>query len=165
MGMRDRFNSKIKANPDTKCWEWCGTLANTGYGYFRLNGKNKYAHRVAYELYVGMIPSGLFVCHKCDNKRCVNPSHLFLGTPKENTHDSIKKGRWPTGKQSGSYTKPEKRRRGESHGQAKLSSSIVLEIRALYNDGGLSQRTLAAKYDLSQSQIGRILRRESWAHI
>lgn len=80
-----------------KCWLWQGTKTSGGYGIIGRRGEKIYAHRLSYELHYGKIPQDGHILHKCDNPSCVNPDHLFLGTPLTNTHDAIKKGRKPGG--------------------------------------------------------------------
>ena len=75
------------------CWEWAGSRNNKGYGQFRADGRLHLAHRVAYELEIGAVPQGSLVLHRCDNRRCVNPRHLFLGSALDNTRDMVAKGR------------------------------------------------------------------------
>ena len=81
-----------KVHKTRTCWNWIGSNGSHGYGQLMVNGRPKGAHRLSYEWAFGKIPRGLMVCHRCDNKRCVRPSHLFLGTAKDNLHDALAKG-------------------------------------------------------------------------
>lgn len=84
---------KFHIKTENDCWEWTSWKEHRGYGQISVNGKRRQAHRVAYEEYVGKIPSGIFVCHSCDNRACINPKHLWLGTAQDNTNDMMRKGR------------------------------------------------------------------------
>lgn len=91
----DRFSRKYIPEPNSGCWLWLGAISATGYGYFdarEFPGEHR-AHRISYRLHKGPIPDGLFVCHSCDQRSCVNPSHLWLGTALDNNRDMIAKGR------------------------------------------------------------------------
>jgi len=92
----EAWENQVIKNNDNECWGWNGALTD-GYGQlrFKLNGRMLRAHRVSYEIHFGKIPAGMFVCHKCDNPICSNPTHLFLGTNLDNLNDCIKKGRHP----------------------------------------------------------------------
>jgi HNH endonuclease len=110
----------ISGGPDA-CWEWKAVARCMGYGVLQLDGKAQFAHRIAWILSNGAIPDGLCVLHKCDNRPCVNPRHLWLGTRSENTLDMFAKGRQnpPKGDRHPSRLYPEKRPRGDRHGTHK----------------------------------------------
>lgn len=131
----------------------------SGYGTFRIGSlsdgsrKSVGAHRWSYEHYKGAIPDGLFTCHTCDNKLCVNPHHLFLGTNAENIRDAVRKGVKIGGPNI-----------GEANGRAVLTPAKVLRIRALYGAGQTMER-LADRYGVTKTHISWIVNRKSWKHI
>lgn len=94
-----RFWSKVDIRSEDECWPWLASGLRTRYGSFSVGPKNKRrqstAHRFAWELINGDIPAGMYVCHRCDNPSCMNPNHLFLGTPSDNTRDMMAKGKGP----------------------------------------------------------------------
>lgn len=149
----ERFWKRVQHGPS--CWLWSGAVGNHGYGVFSVGHQYYTAHRFSYELAHGPIPEGMFVCHTCDNRRCVNPDHLFLGTPADNIHDMYSKGRQKIGVKA----------RGEQHWHTTLTEEQVQAIRSEYGKGGVILRTLAERYDVSLQTIHRIVKRQVWKHL
>lgn len=151
-------------NRQDGCWLWTGSLMSKRhpYGIFRFRGRNQKAHRMAWELTNGPIPTGMFVCHKCDVPRCINPHHLFLGTPGDNVRDMIAKGRGSMQlRPHNSYfvRNPLVKARGEQCRSAKLTRAIVAEIRASIEP----TRVLAARYGVVRSTIKRVRAGSQWS--
>jgi len=148
---------KYTVNESTQCWEWTGTITRYGYGVVFEGRKSRLAHRVSYILANGEIPPGKIICHRCDNKKCVNPAHLYAGTQKDNMRDAIVAGTHVS-------LFPEKAAsRGEKNGRAKLTSSDVGTIRNLYKRGDWTQAGLGRLFGVSQTQVGQIVRGASWS--
>lgn len=163
----DKNKSKTYWN-GTLCWEWIASKRDD-YGCFGIEGKIEGSHRISWFLENGVIPTGMFVLHHCDNRSCVNPEHLFLGTNQDNMTDMKLKGRAgrAMGLSNGSYTHPEKRpdNHGERGGGAKLTNQDVLEIRKLYGEKIMTAKKLSEKYGVTDFHIYRLIRRERWNHI
>lgn len=160
------FHSKVSTEPDEDgCLHWKACRFGEGYGCFSIEGDSFKANRVAYKIAFGELPLDKLVLHTCDKRSCCNPEHLFLGNNKENSEDMVSKGRQATGKRQGAYTKPECVLRGTNVGTSKLIEDQVLEIRAKYSAGNISQMKLADQYAVHQSIISDIVRRETWKHI
>lgn len=141
------------------CWEWQRALSSDGYGKCGFM-EEQLAHRISYKIATGSIPKGKCVLHKCDNRKCINPDHLFIGTRTDNNKDRDNKKRTARGNTHGSRTKPESRPRGENHSRAIFSDKQVQEIRNLYATGEHTHRSLAKRFGTSHSVIGQITRHE-----
>lgn len=143
--LQDRFWSKVnKGDSDDSCWEWIGPL-RTGYGLFWIADNLKAsAHRLSFEWEYGSIPPGMVVCHSCDNRRCVNPRHLFLGTQQDNMADLVRKGRLA----------------GENNPMSKLT---LEDVKAIRKDKR-THSVLGTIYGVNRRTIGRIKNHERWAN-
>ena len=132
--------------------EWLGALDSKGYAYINWHSRTRLVSRIAWRLFVGDIPDGMGVLHRCDNRKCINIEHLFLGTPSDNMQDMWDKGR-------GRKT----HMAGMKHPLAKLTDDDVRAISS--NQGKLTARQFAEKYHIARGQIYAIIRRLSWRHI
>ena len=141
---RTRFWNYVDIKPGDKCWEWQGSKTSAGYGVIYFEGLNQYAHRISVKLSNREIPTDMYICHTCDNPSCVNPVHLFVGTPHENALDKVSKKRHTF---------------GQNHPNAKLSDENVLKIRELA-DTGVTQMQIAKLYNVDASHISRIVARQ-----
>jgi len=147
---KERFEEKFRVTPG--CWFWTGCVMSNGYGGFTFNGGTRTAHKMSYHFYVGRVPQGLLLRHKCNNKLCVNPDHLTPGTHAENSADSVA---------AGTNHKPQ----GELHPKAKVTEMEVREMRDLAKYSIFSRRELALLYGLTPSTVSGIVTRRYWSHI
>lgn len=153
MNTLQRFEKFFRKGESSACWEWFGGRIDKRYGSFGVGGRRNprtlLAHRFSYEAYLGKIPDGLFVLHRCDNPLCVNPRHLFLGTQKDNLLDARSKGR---------LNPP----RGEKHWKSKLKAKDVLKIRKIYRPRVFGCKRIAALYGVRHQTIWNIINQRSW---
>ena len=153
---RARFDEKC--NPaESGCIEWTGGVTQPGpkgYGLFYADGQMRPAHRWNYEDANGKQPAHIDVCHKCDNRKCINLDHLFAGTRQENMDDAVRKGR----------TSHATRKRGQEHGRAVLTDADVLKLRE-WHRVGWPMRILSDTFGVSFQSIHRIVNRKSWSHL
>lgn len=143
-----RFWKKVDKRSPQECWPWQGCRNRKGYGEFNAPGF-RLAHRFSYISQYGPIPDGMLVCHKCDNPACVNPDHLFVGTPKNNSEDMTSKGRQSC---------------GEAHPDSVLTASQVAEIRQRSAQDE-PQILLAKEFGVSKATISSIVNHHRWKHL
>lgn len=145
-----RFMSHVNKGSDKDCWEWTGMMNTNGYGRFSFSDNHRLAHRISFEMFFGEIPDGMNVCHKCDNRKCVNPYHLWIGTQSDNLKDAVSKGR---------MYRPDTS--GDRNGNRKLDWGSVEEIRKM-NLRGVRKNLIASAYNVSPSTIGEICANKIW---
>lgn len=146
----ERFMLGVDKRGGAECWQWTKSISRSGYGQIRVDGRSLQTHRLSYELCVGSIPDGMFVCHQCDNRACVNPGHLFLGTAGDNNADRHAKGR-----SRGA------RHFGETNPSSKLTAEKVREIRSC--DG--TQKEIAERFGIVFQTVSDIRRGRIWKHV
>lgn len=146
----DRFNAKYQKD-ESGCWIWTASCAGKGYGQIKLPGTRRqiYAHRLSYLIHKGELPDAKHICHTCDNPKCVNPDHLFVGTSQDNHDDMKAKGRHTYGEKSATV---------------KSTTKEVLQMKAMIK-AGVPQTKIAALFGLHQTTISKINRAERWKHL
>ncbi len=147
--LKQRLANRYIIDPATNCWNW-NSIGSNGYGQLTFENKHHQAHRASYLAFVGVIPKGMFVLHRCDVPSCINPNHLFLGTQSDNIKDMYSKGRFKR-----------KQFRGETSPAAKLKEIDVVAIRK----SDLNTKTLSELFGVTTRSISQIRARETWKHI
>jgi hypothetical protein len=151
--LRERFWRYVGPVEENGCILWTGAKDADGYGVIRRGtqkANNVRAHRVSYEMFVGPVPNGLMILHTCDRPPCINPFHLLVGTAAENSDDMVAKDR---------------QAKGERNGYAKLTATVVVEIRRRHEAGNLTHDQLAADYGVSSHAIWGVLNGKTWTHV
>jgi len=147
-----RFWDKVDRGDDDECWEWQACVESQwGYGQFSVDGDARSAHRVAYKLEKGSI-GDMFVLHTCDNRTCVNPNHLYLGTHEDNMNDRDERGRTYSGK-------------GEDNSFSSLNDDEVAVIKWKIQETQITLKEIAGEYGVSLSAVGEISRGSTWTHV
>jgi len=161
--LESRFKRRVSKTEG--CWIWTGSKNKHGYGRTKINGKHIFAHRLSWKIHFGEPSESLMVCHHCDNPACVNPSHLFLGTARDNRVDADAKGRTAIGDRHWSKLNPDSIPRGEKSGASKLKTKDVIEIREMYSPWKFGSHKIAKIFGVSKPTVRRVLNKKTWAHV
>lgn len=145
--VKRRFEMKFVKGKPNECWEWLASRNNAGYGKMAIDNKGKleYSHRLSYQMYKGEIPQGLVVMHSCDNKGCVNPNHLSVGTHKDNIGSAARNG----------LMNKRPRLYGEKNGAAKYTDEQILQVIELLKQG-LRQKDISEMTGISPGHVSKI---------
>lgn len=146
--LENRINRYSIPTPNG-CIEWDGNKNKNGYGMISISNKRHQITRLIYTMRIGPIPDNMFVCHRCDNPNCINPSHLFLGSALDNSTDMVQKGR---------------QAKGNKNGNSKLDEEKVITIRSLHKNG-YSLKEISRQFNISKANTSDIVNRKTWIHV
>lgn len=150
ISMENKFWSFVDKKDTNNCWEWKGILYKQGYGrFYHHSTSERKAHRISFIIHFGEILKEVVICHRCNNRKCVNPNHLYSGTHMDNMKDL----------QNSNILK------GENNPASKLTEDIILKIRNEYKSKKISMYSMANKYDVSQTLISKIICGYVWKHV
>jgi hypothetical protein len=146
--LKKKFCERVNKNTGSECWEWVGSISSNGYGKYLFEGKFYLAHRLSYMLLISDIPKNKLVLHKCDNPKCVNPKHLYVGTQKDNMQDKVRRGRMPC-------------MSGENSPSSKLTWKKIEQAKKLSHEGS-SLRSIGKMFNVHHWTIGLALKGKTW---
>ena len=150
--LEERFWEKIDKRSDDECWEWMASCNKYGYGQLWFGNTFISSHRVSWMIHFGDIPEKLCVLHKCDNRKCANPNHLFLGTYQDNSDDMKSKGR-------------SLNQHGDNNHAAKITSEDVLRMREMWKSGKCRQKEIMKIFNISRVELWRIISYRNWKDV